>query len=78
MLEAINKAEHCSTGARYNILRVIAALDADLASPSSKIRRAIGEDEHPLVTTRHAPLLASLTSCDSMPSVLSSLSACRV
>jgi len=76
MLKPINEAEDCFTGARYNILRVIAAypLDANLDSQSENIQGAIREDKHPLATLRHAPLLASLTRCDSTPSVLSSLS----
>jgi hypothetical protein len=76
MLTAINK-EDCFTGARYNMLRVIAAysLDANLTTSSSKVRKALEEDNHPLATLRHAPLLASLTSCDSPRTILSSLSA---
>jgi hypothetical protein len=76
MLLTINEEEDCFTGARYNILRVIAAypLDADVNSQASKtIKEAIREDNHPLATLLHAPLLSSLTRCDSTPSVLSSL-----
>jgi len=76
MLKAINEEENCFTGARYNILRVVAAypLDADVNSQSSKnIQQAILEDNHPLATLLHAPLLSSLARDDATPSVLSSL-----
>lgn len=62
MLEAINHAEDCFTGARYNILRVIAAypLDAaDLASSSLKVQRAIREDNH--VGPRQDPPMPTYT-----------------
>ena len=76
MLEAINKAEDCFTGARYNVLRVVAAypLDANSGSRSSEVQDALKEDNHPLASLDHVQLLASLTRCDATPSVLSSLS----
>ncbi|KAF8238002.1 hypothetical protein L208DRAFT_416279 [Tricholoma matsutake] len=76
MLEAINKAEDCFTGARYNVLRVVAAypLDANFGSRSLEVQNASLKDNHPLATLDHAQLLNSLTRCDAMPSVLSSLS----
>ena len=76
MLEAINKAEDCFTGARYNVLRVVAAypLDANFVTRSLEVQNALNEDNHPLASLEHAPLLSALTRSDATPSVLSSLS----
>lgn len=75
MFKSINKGKRCFTGARYNILRVVAAypLDANFTSRSADIADAMSEDKHPLATLRHASLLAALATCDSTPSILSSL-----
>ena len=76
MLKAINKADDCFTGAQYNVLRVVAAypLDANFGTRSLEVQKALNEDNHPLASLEHAPLLAALTRCDATPSVLSSLS----
>jgi hypothetical protein len=76
MLAAINDAGHCFTGARYNILRVVAAcpLAANIDPDSSiAIKSALSDDKHPLATLKHAPLFASLSTYDSTPSILSCL-----
>jgi len=75
MLNEINK-EDCFTGARYNILRVVAAypLNASFTTLSTNVQKALDEDKHPLALLKHAPLLASLTSNDSPHTIFSSLS----
>jgi hypothetical protein len=76
MLAAINTPDECFTGARYNILRVVAAypLDAGIDSErSEEIKSAIDADSHPFATMRHAPLLSSLATCDGTPTILSAL-----
>ena len=53
MLEAINTPEECFTGARRNVLRVVAAypLDAGIDFERSKeIKSAMDADPHPLAT----------------------------
>ena len=75
MLEAINKAEDSFTGARYNVLRVVAAYPLDVNFVGSlEVQDALNEDNHPLASLEHAPLLFALTRSDARPSVLSSLS----
>lgn len=75
MLAAINKPEDCFTGAKFNILRVVAAypLNANLNSRSNAVQAMLKADEHPIATLKHAPLLASLATSDSTPTILSSL-----
>jgi hypothetical protein len=77
MLEAINTPDECFTGARYNILRVVAAypLDAkiDATTRSKEIRDAIEADPRPLATLRHGSLLSALATYDGTPTILSAL-----
>ena len=76
MLVAINGPDECFTGAWYNVLQVVAAYPLDAwidPRRSEEIKMALQEDQHPIAMLRHAPLLASLATCEGMPTILSSL-----
>ena len=77
MLAAINTPDECFTGARYNILRVVAAypFDAkiDATMRSNEIKVAVEADQHPLATLRHGSLLSALATYDGTLTIMSAL-----
>jgi hypothetical protein len=63
MLNAINPRSARFTTGRYNILRVVAAfpLDADFSSTSTKVQKALNEDNHALAQLAYEKLICALT-----------------
>jgi hypothetical protein len=70
MPSSINKKGDCFTGARYNILRVVAAypLNANFHSRSKSVKAALGEDLQPL--GEHETCSISQFSCSTSPDSL--------
>jgi len=74
MLDSINQGP-CFTGAKYNILRVVAAfpLDADFYTRSTAVAAVLEQDHHPLAKLSRTDLTLELSAHPELKVILDDL-----